>query len=67
VAKFIQTCTSQNDLFALGEEGNTKTWVKLVPSRSDEPFTSHETMSHWTRAHAYPHPTVRSEEGGFRS
>jgi len=43
VAKFIQICASQDDLFALDEKGNiyqynfnTKTWVKLVASRSDE-------------------------------
>ena len=43
VAKFIQICASQDDLFALDEEGNTyqynfneKTWVKLVASRSHE-------------------------------
>ncbi len=42
--KFIQLCASQNDLFALDEEGdvyqyhfNAKTWVKLVANReSDE-------------------------------
>ena len=39
--KFIQICASQNDLFALDEEGNisqynfnAKAWVKLVASRS---------------------------------
>ena len=39
--KFIQICASQNDLFALDEEGgiyqynfNTTVWVKLVASRS---------------------------------
>ena len=39
--KFIQICASQNDLFALDEEGNiyqynfnTKAWAKLVASRS---------------------------------
>jgi len=42
-AKFIQICASQNDLFALDEEGNisqynfnAKAWVKLVASRSYE-------------------------------
>jgi hypothetical protein len=42
--KFIQICASQNDLFALDEEGviyqyhfNAKTWVKLTSNReSDE-------------------------------
>lgn len=40
VAKFTQICASQNDLFALDEEGNiyqydfsAKTWEKLVASR----------------------------------
>lgn len=40
-AKFIQICASQNDLFALDEEGNiyqynfdSKTWERLVASRS---------------------------------
>jgi hypothetical protein len=43
MAKFIQICASQDDLFALDEEGNiyqynfnAKTWVKLFASRSDE-------------------------------
>lgn len=42
-AKFIQVCASQNDLFALDEEGsiyqynfNAKTWVKPGASRSHE-------------------------------
>jgi len=41
LAKFIQICASQNDLFALDEDGNiyeydfnAKTWGKLVASRS---------------------------------
>ena len=43
VAKFIQICASQNDLFALDEQGNiyqynftAKAWEKLVASRSQE-------------------------------
>ena len=43
VTKFIQICASQDDLFALDEEGNVyqynfnaKTWVKLVASRAHE-------------------------------
>ena len=43
MAKFIQICASQNDLFALDERGNvhqynfnTKTWVKLVANRPSE-------------------------------
>jgi hypothetical protein len=43
VAKFIQICASQNDLFALDEDGNiyqynfnATTWEKLVASRSHE-------------------------------
>ncbi len=42
-AKFIQICASQNDLFALDEDGNiyqynfnATTWEKLVASRSPE-------------------------------
>jgi hypothetical protein len=42
-AKFIQICASQNDLFALDEQGNVyqynftaKAWEKLVASRSQE-------------------------------
>jgi len=42
VAKFIQICASQDDLFALDEGGsifqynfNTKTWMELLASRSD--------------------------------
>jgi hypothetical protein len=41
--KFIQMCASQNDLFALDEEGNiyrynfnAKAWIKLGASRSYE-------------------------------
>lgn len=40
--KFVQICASQNDLFALDEDGavyrhnfNTKAWVKLPHSPSD--------------------------------
>lgn len=42
-ARFIQTCASQNDLFALDAEGSihqynftAKTWEKLVANRSPE-------------------------------
>jgi hypothetical protein len=40
MAKFIQLCASQNNLFALDEDGNVyqyhfnvKTWVKLAATR----------------------------------
>ena len=40
--KFLQICASQNDLFALDEDGNVyqydfnaKTWVQLVASQSN--------------------------------
>lgn len=43
MAKFIQVCASQNDLFALDDDGNvfqynfnTKTWIKLAGSRARE-------------------------------
>jgi hypothetical protein len=43
MAKFIHVCASQNDLFALDDDGNvfqynfsTKTWVKLAGSRTRE-------------------------------
>ena len=43
MAKFIQICASQNDLFALDQDGgihqydfNTKTWAELAPDRRDE-------------------------------
>lgn len=43
MAKFIQICASQNDLFALDQEGgvhqydfNTKTWAQLALGRRDE-------------------------------
>ncbi len=46
MAKFIQICASQNDLFALDEEGdiyqyhfNVKTWVKLIATRESEEKT----------------------------
>ena len=42
MAKFIQICASQNDLFALDDDGNihqynfnAKRWMKLLASRSD--------------------------------
>jgi hypothetical protein len=45
-ARFTQICASQNDLFALDEDGNvhqynfnTRTWERLVASRSPEPPT----------------------------
>lgn len=47
MTKFVQLCASQNDLFALDEEGNVfqyrfnvKTWVMLTANRKpteDEP------------------------------
>jgi hypothetical protein len=46
MAKFIQLCASQNNLFALDEEGeiyqyhfNVKTWVKLIATREAEDKT----------------------------
>ena len=46
VTKFIQICASQNDLFALDEEGdvyqynfNMRAWTKLAPSRAREGLT----------------------------
>ncbi len=43
MTKFIQVCASQNDLFALDEEGDVyqynfsgKTWVKLAANRKPE-------------------------------
>jgi hypothetical protein len=46
MAKFIQVCASQNDLFALDENGvvyqyhfNVKTWVKLSATRESEEKT----------------------------
>ena len=42
-AKFIQVCASQNDLFALDDEGDVhqynftaKTWERLVGSRTQQ-------------------------------
>jgi hypothetical protein len=52
VGKFVQICASQNDLFALDENGDvyqhnftTKTWIKLVPNRSDEGVLSEQARS----------------------
>lgn len=52
MAKFIQICASQDDLFALDEEGevyqynfNTEAWVRLVPSRSHEGVSLTSGMS----------------------
>lgn len=43
MAKFKQICASQDDLFALDEDGNvyqynfhTKTWIKLAVNRSEQ-------------------------------
>jgi hypothetical protein len=43
MAKFVQVCASQNDLFALDEDGeiyqyhfNVKTWAKLIATRELE-------------------------------
>jgi hypothetical protein len=43
VPKLIQICASQNDLFALDDQGNAyqynfkiKTWVKLIVERNSE-------------------------------
>ena len=43
MTRFTQICASQNDLFALDEEGeiyqyhfNVKTWVKLIANRESE-------------------------------
>lgn len=43
MATFVQICASQDDLFALDDEGivyqynfQAQTWVKLVSSRADE-------------------------------
>ena len=43
MSKFIQICASQNNLFALDEEGdvyqyhfNVRTWVKLTANRKRE-------------------------------
>ena len=45
-AKFVQVCASQNDLFALDEEGNVyqynfglKTWTRLAAGRRPEETT----------------------------
>jgi hypothetical protein len=50
--KFIQICASQDDLFALDVDGDvyqynftTKTWVKLIPSRSSEETLSEQARS----------------------
>ena len=50
--KFIQICASQDDLFALDVDGDvyqynftTKTWVKLIPSRTNEETLSEQARS----------------------
>jgi len=52
MTKFSQICASQNDLFALDEDGDVyqynftaKTWVKLVPSRAYEGALSEQGRS----------------------
>lgn len=49
VGRFVQICASQDDLFALDNNGDvyqynftTKTWIKLVPSRSCEGVLSEQ-------------------------
>jgi len=65
MAKFIQICASQDDLFALDEEGdvhqynfNTKGWVKLASSRSPDGSTprSGDVTSRW--------PTIDAGDSG---
>ena len=53
MAKFVQICASQNDLFALDEEGrihqynfDTKTWAQLAQARLDE---TAERTDRWAR------------------
>lgn len=52
MTKFIQICASQDDLFALDVDGDvyqynftTKTWIKLIPSRSHEGALSEQARS----------------------
>ena len=52
MSKFIQLCASHDDLFALDGDGDvyqynftTKTWIKLIPSRSDENVLSEQARS----------------------
>ena len=47
MTKFVQLCASQNDVFALDEDGNVyqyhfnvKTWVKLSTNRESEEKSS---------------------------
>lgn len=56
MGKFIQICASQDDLFALDEEGdvyqynfNTKGWLKLAPGRVSDGSTprSGSAASRW--------------------
>jgi hypothetical protein len=55
LTKFVQICASQNDLFALDEEGHihqynfgTKTWAQLAQARSDETSERSDSWSHGT-------------------
>ena len=64
MAKFIQICASRDDLFALDEDGDihqynfsTKTWVKLVASRSHE-------ENAWSLTGHAPEPGDRASEIG---
>jgi len=47
MAQFIQICASQNDVFALDDQGNVfrynfaaKTWVKLIADRHPDEETA---------------------------
>jgi hypothetical protein len=58
MGKFVQICASQDDLFALDDKGDvyqynftTKTWIKLVPSRSYEGVLSEQARSHRRDGH----------------
>jgi hypothetical protein len=51
MTKFIHICASENDLFALDDEGevfqydfNAKSWVKLSPSRSQDGSQDEERL-----------------------
>jgi len=61
VPKFVQICASQNDLFALDEEGNihqydfnAKTWEQLVATRSPEGPARGDRRGQAPRGSAHP-------------
>jgi hypothetical protein len=71
VAKLIQICASQNDLFGLDDDGmvhqynfNTNTWLRLGRGRSDSSGSSFVEESGWPPGTDRP---MRTDSGERRT